>query len=85
MSRSINIKYFSYTFVVAASLILAGCHSLSASQTSLTAPSDEPTLAAPAEISQMTTEPVDTIVINEDPPRSGTFNINTLSYELPGM
>jgi acetyl esterase/lipase len=29
--------------------------------------------------------PVDGLILNEDPPRTSLFNINTLAYELPGM
>ena len=68
-----------------ASLFLAGCQSQPASPPSPPVLTDQPTLAAPAGEIEIATEPVDAIVINEDPPRSATFNINTLSYELPGM
>jgi hypothetical protein len=29
--------------------------------------------------------PVEGLILNEDPPRTSLFNINTLAYELPGM
>ncbi|MGB7876091.1 MAG: hypothetical protein WBL25_17040, partial [Anaerolineales bacterium] len=47
-------------------------------------PEPSPTVAEEASPT-VATIPADALSINEDPPRYGTFNINTLAYELPDM
>lgn len=49
-------------------------------------PSPVPTPTPTREISPpVRTVPADNLIVNEDPPRLGPFNTNTLAYGLPGM
>ena len=74
--------------LVVAGSLLAACQTELAPEIATDSPAQSSTPAStPTEVATpvVRTFPSDSLIINEDPPRSALFNINTLAYELPGM
>jgi hypothetical protein len=71
-------------FWILAGGLLVACRPGSA--TPLLTPTAEPLpTPAPTPSPAAIVVPVEGLILNEDPPRTSLFNINTLAYELPGM
>lgn len=82
MSQSKIVRILSYGLTLAGSL-LAACQPVPPSQ--VASPTLVPTPLPTGEVNPAVfAVPVNGLIVNEDPPRWATFNINTLAYEFPG-